>query len=110
IFHTLAKKKIVYMTVQICSCKGLNSKCEKCFGSGYVNSPTEKSTVNQKEKKSVEKRKLQRVSDLPANIESLEKQEIVNITFEVIALLDLKSKKQMQILNSIPFSSNTFRR
>ncbi len=98
------------MTFQICSCKGLDSNCKMCFGSGYVKSPTTDKSSNQKDKKSVEKRKMKSVSDLPLNIDSLGKPELINITTEVIALLDLKSKKQMQILNSIPFSSNTFRR
>ena len=25
------------MAVQICSCEGLDVKCKKCFGSGYIN-------------------------------------------------------------------------
>lgn len=99
------------MTVQICSCKGLNSKCEKCFGSGYENSPTlEKTVSNQKEKKSVEKNKLKSVNNLPENIKSLEKTEVQKILLDIITLLDYKSKKQMQLLNSIPFSLITFRR
>lgn len=99
------------MSFQICSCKGLNSECEKCFGSGYVNTPTlEKFSSNQKDKKSDKKSKVNTAYELPENIDSLQKTEIKNITFELIALLDLKSKKQMQILNSIPFSSTTFRR
>ena len=98
------------MTFQICSCKGLDSNCKMCFGSGYVKSLTTDKSPNQKDKKSVEKKKLKSVSELPLNIVSLGKPELINITTEVIALLDLKSKKQMQILNSIPFSSNTFRR
>lgn len=98
------------MTFQICSCKGLDSNCKMCFGSGYVNSPTTEKSSNQKDKKSDEKKKLKNVSDLPINIDSLGKTELISITTEVIALLDFKSKKQMQILNSIPFSSNTFRR
>ena len=98
------------MTFQICSCKGLDSNCKMCFGSGYVKSLTTDKSSNQKDKKSVEKKKLKSVSELPLNIDSLGKPELINITTEVIALLDLKSKKQMQILNSIPFSSNTFRR
>ena len=98
------------MTFQICSCKGLDSNCKMCFGSGYVNSPPTEKSSNQKDKKSDEKKKLKNVSELPLNIDSLSKPELINITTEVIALLDFKSKKQMQILNSIPFSSNTFRR
>jgi len=98
------------MTFQICSCKGLDSNCKMCFGSGYVKSLTTDKSSNQKDKKSVEKKKLKSVSELPLNIDSLGKTELISITTEVIALLDFKSKKQMQILNSIPFSSNTFRR
>jgi len=98
------------MTFQICSCKGLDSNCKMCFGSGYVKSLTPDKSSNQKDKKSVEKKKLKSVSELPLNIDSLGKTELISITTEVIALLDFKSKKQMQILNSIPFSSNTFRR
>jgi len=99
------------MTVQICSCKGLNSTCKKCFGSGYINSPAlSDPNFSKKERKSVEKRKIITISDIPENINSLEKLEIQNITLDIIALIDLKSKKQMQILNSLPFSTNTFRR
>jgi len=99
------------MSFQICSCKGLDSNCKMCFGSGYVNTPTTEKPSNQKDKKSEDKRKLKNLTDLPLNIiDSLGKTELINLTMEVIALLDLKSKKQMQILNSIPFSSNTFRR
>lgn len=49
-------------------------------------------------------------SYLPKNLELLTKEEIDEIAINIIASLDLKSKKQMQILNSIPFNTNTFRR
>lgn len=49
-------------------------------------------------------------SYLPKNLELLSKEEIDEIAINIIANLDLKSKKQMQILNSIPFNTNTFRR
>lgn len=99
------------MTVQICSCKGLNSKCDKCFGSGYINLETgKKAPSNQKDKKSVEKSKLNSTFNLPENIDTLDKTALDTIIYDIIARLDLKSKKQMQILNSIPFSSTNFRR
>src|SRR5690606_2543383 len=97
------------MTVQICSCKGLNSKCDKCFGSGYINLETgKKAPSNQKDKKSVEKSKLNSTFNLPENIDTLDKTALDTIIYDIIARLDLKSKKQMQILNSIPFSSTNF--
>lgn len=99
------------MTVQICSCKGLNSKCDKCFGSGYINLETgKKAPSNQKDKKSVEKSKLNSTFNLPENIDTLDKTALDTIIYDIIARLDLKSKKQMQILNSIPFSATNFRR
>ena len=99
------------MTVQICSCKGLNSKCDKCFGSGYINLETgKKAASNQKDKKSVEKSKLNSTFNLPENIDTLDKTALDTIIYDIIARLDLKSKKQMQILNSIPFSATNFRR
>ncbi len=98
------------MSIQICSCQGLDSNCKKCFGSGYVNTPSiEKSSI-QKDKKSVEKGKIKSIYALPTNFDSLNKTELINSTTEIIAFLDLRSKKQMQILNSVPFSTNTFRR
>lgn len=54
------------------------------------------------------KSKLQ--SYLPAKIDTLSKKEIDEIAIKIIASLDLKSKKQMQLLNSIPFNTTTFRR
>jgi len=94
------------MTVQICSCEGLNPNCEKCFGSGYVNSDTKKSATIQKEKAP----KRVKASLIPENVEQLSRKEIDNIVLKIIETLDLKSKKQMQLLNSIPFTSTTFRR
>ena len=98
------------MSIQICSCQGLDSNCKKCFGSGYVNTPSMEKSSIQKDKKSVEKGKIKSIYVLPTNFDSLDKTELINSTTEIIALLDLRSKKQMQILNSVPFSTNTFRR
>ncbi len=50
------------------------------------------------------------VSFLPKKIDTLLKNDIEEIANKIIASLDFKSKKQMQILNSIPFNTNTFRR
>lgn len=47
---------------------------------------------------------------MPENLELLSKNEVEGITIKIIGDLDLKSKKQMQILNSIPFNTNTLRR
>lgn len=49
-------------------------------------------------------------SFLPKKIDTLSKNDIEEIAIKIIASLDLKSKKQMQILNSIPFNTTTFRR
>jgi hypothetical protein len=49
-------------------------------------------------------------SFLPANLDKLSKGEVEEIAVKIILSLDLKSKKQMQILNSIPFNTTTFRR
>ena len=49
-------------------------------------------------------------SFLPKKIDTLSKNDIEEIAIKIIASLDFKSKKQMQILNSIPFNTNTFRR
>src|SRR5690606_20044819 len=56
------------------------------------------------------KKKQQFESFLPENLELLSKNEVEGIAIKIIGDLDLKSKKQMQILNSIPFNTNTFRR
>jgi len=47
---------------------------------------------------------------LPAKLDTLSKSEVEEIAINIIASLDLKSKKQMQLLNSIPFNTTTFRR
>lgn len=49
-------------------------------------------------------------SFLPKKIDTLSKNDIEEIAIKIIASLDFKSKKQMQILNSIPFNTTTFRR
>ncbi|GAA4757144.1 MULTISPECIES: hypothetical protein [Flavobacterium] len=49
-------------------------------------------------------------SFLPKKIDTLSKNDIKEIAIKIIASLDFKSKKQMQILNSIPFNTTTFRR
>src|SRR5690606_16471181 len=49
-------------------------------------------------------------SFLPAKLDALSKKEVEEIALKLIAALDLKSKKQMQLLNSIPFNTTTFRR
>jgi len=97
------------MKTEICSCKGLNSNCKKCFGSGYIQSNDSKKNLVKKSDKKVNK-KNHKESFLPENIELLPKNEIEEIAIKIISDLDLKSKKQMQILNSIPFNTNTFRR
>ncbi|MQP53376.1 MULTISPECIES: hypothetical protein [unclassified Flavobacterium] len=94
------------MAVQICSCEGLNAKCAKCFGSGYINTnePEKIAKPEKKEKKDFV------VSFLPNDLSTLQRKEIENIASKIIDSLDLKSKKQMQILHSIPFNTTTFRR
>lgn len=94
------------MITQICSCKGLNANCEKCFGSGYVRTEVLKKTIG----KNVKNKRTVFESYLPKNLEFLSKEEIEKVAKKIISELDLKSKKQMQILNSIPFNTNTFRR
>lgn len=94
------------MTVQICSCEGLNPKCKKCFGSGYMNTDVPEKAIKSAPKKG----NVQQESFLPENMNSLSRKEIENIVPKIIDSLDLKSKKQMQILHSIPFNTTTFRR
>ncbi len=94
------------MAVQICSCEGLDAKCKKCFGSGYVNTPFPEKEIKTTPKKGNVKQE----SFLPENMNSLSRKEIENIVPKIIDTLDLKSKKQMQILHSIPFNTTTFRR
>ena len=94
------------MTVQICSCEGLDPKCKKCFGSGYMNTQFSEKTTKAVPKKESAKQE----SFLPDTIESLSRKEIENLVPKIIDTLDLKSKKQMQILHAIPFNTTTFRR
>ena len=94
------------MTVQICSCEGLDPKCKKCFGSGYMNTQFPEKTIKAAPKKESAKQE----SFLPDAIDSLSRKEIENFVPKIIDTLDLKSKKQMQILHAIPFNTTTFRR
>ena len=94
------------MAVQICTCEGLDVKCKKCFGSGYINTDAPEKAI-----KSVPKKEnVKQESFLPENMNSLSRKEIENIVPKIIDTLDLKSKKQMQILHAIPFNTTTFRR
>lgn len=56
------------------------------------------------------KKKHKPESFLPAKMDTLSKKDIEEIALKIIASLDFKSKKQMQLLNSIPFNTTTFRR
>lgn len=94
------------MRSEICICQGLNSNCKKCFGSGFISTET----IDRSTNKGKGKKKQQFESFLPENLELLSKNEVEGIAIKIIGDLDLKSKKQMQILNSIPFNTNTFRR
>ena len=94
------------MAVQICTCEGLDVKCKKCFVSGYINTDAPEKAIKSVPKKG----KVKQESFLPENMNSLSRKEIENIVPKIIDTLDLKSKKQMQILNSIPFNTTTFRR
>ena len=100
------------MTVEICSCEGLNSNCEKCFGSGYVSSRPSKnsSSPEQNDIINFQKNQVRQDSLLPDRFELFSRIEIENLILKIIGQLDLKSKKQMQLLNSIPFNTTTFRR
>ena len=100
------------MTVQICDCEGLNSKCEKCFGSGYMNTETtdKSSKDSSKDKKGNKKNSDKKESTLTDNLSAFDKKELQNIANKISASLDLKSAQQMRILNSIPFTTTTFRR
>lgn len=94
------------MRSEICSCQGLNSNCKKCFGSGFVSTETiTKSADNKKGNKQQQLKSL-----VPKNLDLLSKNEVEAIAIKIIGGLDQKSKKQMQILNSIPFNTTTFRR
>ena len=94
------------MRSEICACQGLNSNCKKCFGSGFVSTETVNKSTDYKKGKE----KQQFESFLPENLDLLSKNEVESIVIKIIGGLDLKSKKQMQILNSIPFNTTTFRR
>ena len=94
------------MTVQICSCEGLDPKCKKCFGSGYRNTEFPEKAIKATPKKTNVKQE----SFLPDNLHALTKKEVENIVPKIIDSLDVKSKKQMQLLHSIPFNTTTFRR
>ena len=94
------------MAVQICSCEGLDPKCKKCFGSGYINTQFPEKAI----KTAPKKENIKQESFLPENLNSLSRKEIENIVPKIIDTLDLISKKQMQILHSIPFNTTTFRR
>ena len=98
------------MKTEICSCQGLDATCKKCFGSGFLSvNDAEKSTPkNSNHKKEKKKQKFE--SFVPENLGDLSKNEVEALAIKIIASLDLKSKKQSQILNSIPFNTNTFRR
>lgn len=98
------------MKTEICSCQGLDANCKKCFGSGFasVNDAKKAAPKNKDAKK--EKKKQQYESFVPGNLDALSKYEVEEIAVKIIGSLDLKSKKQMQILSAIPFNTNTFRR
>ena len=88
----------------ICSCQGFDANCKKCHGSGIITVNTSKNSAIKNDKKN----KIE--TFLTKDLGNLTKEEVENIAIKIIGSLDLKSKKQMQILNSIPFSTNTFRR
>lgn len=100
------------MEMQICSCEGLDSNCKKCHGSGYarVSAAEVKSVAVPKKKADPGSPSSERPSSLPENLDSLSRKELEAIVGKIIGLLDLKSKKQMQHFNSIPFTTTTFRR
>lgn len=73
------------------------------IGSGFINvNGLNNTDFSSEMKKSIFK--------VPKDLDTLTKAEIEEIAVKLINLLDLKSKKQMQILNSIPINTNTFRR
>lgn len=84
------------MTTQICSCAGLDSKCPKCFGSGYTE---EKPTQAEASKKGKALSSPERAAD-----------KMAETTAKFTEAIDLKAKKQLQLLNSIPFHTTSFRR
>lgn len=93
--------------VKVCSCEGLNPDCDKCFGSGIIQIADSKST---KPVVADKPQKTRYESRLPEDIKQTPRKELENIAQKILLDLDSKSKKQMQILNSIPFSTTTFRR
>lgn len=97
------------MATQICSCEGLNPQCEKCFGSGYTDAAASKKSAAAGNK-TAEKAGAKQASLLPEGFKSLPRKEVETVLAKIVDSLDLKSKKQMQLLNSIPFNSTTFRR
>ncbi|MFT6638882.1 MAG: hypothetical protein ACJAYP_001468 [Flavobacterium sp.] len=97
------------MSYQICSCEGLNPKCEKCYGSGYMKTKTSAKT-DTKNKKTISKDNLKSEALLSNDAANLHHKEIQNIADKIIAALDLKSMQQMRMLHSIPFNTTTFRR
>lgn len=98
------------MRSEICTCQGFDSNCKKCFGSGFVSTETVNKPVSKNRDYKKGKSKQQFESFLPENLDLLSKNEVEAIAIKIIGNLDLKSKKQMQILNSIPFNTTTFRR
>ena len=97
------------MTVQICSCDGLNAKCEKCFGSGYMNILSPKNPKS-KRKESIIKGETKQELFAFESMNSLQRKEIQNKINKIVDSLDLKSMQQMRMLHSIPFNTTTFRR
>ena len=95
------------MSVQICTCEGLNPKCEKCHGSGYMNTKETKPKVKPKTNT---KPSLKDEPSISSDANNLHRKEIQNIADKIIATLDLKSVQQMRMLHSIPFNTSTFRR
>jgi hypothetical protein len=102
-------RKQLIMSYQVCSCEGLNPKCEKCYGSGYMKTKASVKTET-KTKKTVSKDNLTSETLLSNNATNLHHKEIQNIADKIIATLDLKSMQQMRMLHSIPFNTTTFRR
>jgi|GEM_PF-848537 len=98
------------MRSEICTCQGFDSNCKKCSGSGFVSAETVNKPVSKEANYKKGKKKQQFESFLPENLDLLSKNEVEEIAVRIIGALDLKSKKQMQTLNSIPFNTNTFRR
>ncbi len=88
---------------KLCSCKGLDPNCKKCFGSGYIDSPE----IAPAKVKAEKPRKSLSISE---KLATMTMEEVEVLAKKIISELDLRSKKQMQVLNSIPFNTNTFRR